>query len=307
MKNKVPLFLTAGLALLALTTMAQHEVVPLWPAGKVPNSIPSTVEEKSVTSGGIMRISGVTVPAYTVYLPAADKATGAAVLVCPGGGYSILAAEHEGSDLAVWFQQRGIAAFVLKYRLPNPAAMTNQHEVPLLDAMQAMKLIRQNAAKYKIEATKLGVMGFSAGGHLAATLSTHFNKGAGASEAARPDFSILLYPVITFNPALAHGGSRDNLLGAAKSDELIRYYSNELQVDATTPPAFLVHAQDDTGVPVENSIEYYLALRKNKVPVEMHLYPRGGHGFALRTDGKGSVASWPVSMENWLRANGWMK
>jgi acetyl esterase/lipase len=229
------------------------------------------------------------------------------VLVCPGGGYSILAAEHEGSDLAVWFQQRGIAAFVLKYRLPNPAAMTTQHEVPLMDAMQAMKLIRQNAAKYKIEANKLGVMGFSAGGHLAATLSTHFNKGAGASEAARPDFSILLYPVITFNSSLAHGGSRDNLLGAAKSDELIRYYSNELQVDATTPPAFLVHAQDDTGVPVENSIEYYLALRKNKVPAELHLYPRGGHGFALRTDGKGSVASWPLAMENWLRANGWMK
>lgn len=308
MKKNLRTLLTAGLSVLALTAMAQNEVVPLWPEGKVPHAIPNaSVVEKSETTNGIMRISGVTVPTMTAYIPAKDKATGAAVMICPGGGYAILAAEHEGSELAEWFKERGIAAFVLKYRLPNAKAMTNQHEVPLMDAMQGMKLIRQNAGKWNIDANKVGVMGFSAGGHLAATLSTHFNKGAGASEAAKPNFSILLYPVISFQPSISHGGSRDNLLGAAKSDELIRYYSNELQVDASTPPAFLVHAEDDKGVPVENSIEYYLALKKNNIPVEMHLYPTGGHGFSMRTNGKGSVANWPVAMEGWLQAMGWMK
>ncbi|QRR04198.1 alpha/beta hydrolase [Dyadobacter sandarakinus] len=288
--------------------MAQNETMNLWPEGKVPNFKASSVQEKSETdASGILRISGVTVPTITAYIAPKEKATGAAVMICPGGGYSILAASHEGSDFAKWFNERGISAFVLKYRLPDEKAMTHQHEVPLMDAMQAMKLIRQNAGKWNIDPSKIGVMGFSAGGHLAATISTHYHAGKNGSEEAKPNFSILLYPVVSFMPAISHGGSRDKLLGAEKSEELINYYSNELQVSEKTPPAFLVHAEDDGAVPVENSIEYYLALKKLKIPAEMHLYPIGGHGYGMRTEGKGSLSGWPAAMEGWLKSRGYMK
>jgi acetyl esterase/lipase len=297
-----------SLSALSFQSMAQTEVINLWPDGKIPNFKTSSVEEKSVTdASGILRISGVTVPTIAAYIAPKETATGAAVMICPGGGYGILAASHEGSDFAKWFNDRGISAFVLKYRLPNEKAMTHQHEVPLMDAMQGMKLIRQNAAKWNIDLNKIGVMGFSAGGHLAATLSTHHNMGEKASKDAKPDFSILLYPVISLQPSIAHGGSRDNLLGSEKSEELIKYYSNELQVSDQTPPAFLVHAMDDTGVPVENSIQYYLALKNKKIPAEMHLYPKGGHGYGMRTEGKGSLGNWPAAMEGWLKSLGYMK
>ncbi len=294
------LFLVSLIAL-SSGAFAQNETIPLWPAGKVPNAIANDVKEKSVTSGGITRISNVTVPDLVAYIPEKSKATGAAVMICPGGGYTILAYDHEGSDIAEWFKARGIAAFVLKYRLPNPALMTRQHEVPLMDAMQGMKYIRENAKKYNIKFDQIGVMGFSAGGHLASTLSTHFDRGPGASDLAKPNFAILMYPVVTFLPKYAHGGSRKNLLGADESPELEKYYSNELMVSSTTPPTLLVHAQDDTGVPVENSIDYFLALKEYKIPAEMHLYPTGGHGFALKTKGKGSVDTWTIAMENWLK------
>jgi acetyl esterase/lipase len=297
-----------SLSALSFQSMAQTEVINLWPDGKIPNFKTSSVQEKSVTdASGILRISGVTVPTIAAYIAPKETATGAAVMICPGGGYGILAASHEGSDFAKWFNDRGISAFVLKYRLPNEKAMTHQHEVPLMDAMQGMKLIRQNAAKWNIDLNKIGVMGFSAGGHLAATLSTHYNMGEKASNEAKPDFSILLYPVVSLQPSIAHGGSRDNLLGPEKSDELINYYSNELQVSDQTPPAFLVHAMDDTGVPVENSIQYYLALKNKKIPAEMHLYPKGGHGYGMRTEGKGSLGNWPAAMEGWLKSLGYMK
>ena len=302
------ILIVLGLSAASLQSMAQTEIIDLWPKGKVPNFKTSSVEEKSVTdANGILRISGVTVPTITAYIAPKEKATGAAVMICPGGGYGILAASHEGSDFAKWFNERGISAFVLKYRLPNEKAMTHQHEVPLMDAMQGMKLIRQNAGKWNIDLNKIGVMGFSAGGHLAATLSTHYNMGEKASEEAKPNFSMLIYPVISLSPELAHGGSRDNLLGPEKSEELIKYYSNEMQVSAKTPPAFLVHAMDDGAVPAENSIEYYLALKKLKIPAEMHLYPIGGHGYGFRTEGKGSLANWPAAMEGWLKAMGYMK
>ncbi|CAG5006343.1 hypothetical protein DYBT9275_03799 [Dyadobacter sp. CECT 9275] len=298
----------SGIMLISQTSLMAQTEFPLWPEGKVPNAIQNTITEKSATGAdGILRISGVTVPTLTSYIVPKNKATGAAVMICPGGGYGILAASHEGSDLARWFNARGISAFVLKYRLPNASAMEHQHEVPLMDAMQAMKLIRKDAAKWNISPDKIGVMGFSAGGHLAATLSTHFNMGAKASEEAKPNFSILLYPVISFMPPLAHNGSRDNLLGSEKSDELIKYYSNELQVSEQTPPAFLVHSINDSGVPVENSIAYAMALKKLKIPVEVHLYPKGGHGYGLRTDGKGSLAGWPAAMEGWLKDMGYMR
>ena len=294
-----------SLIALSLPALAQNETLMLWPAGKIPNAIPNSVEEKT-TNDGMLRISGVTVPSVTAFIPAKDKATGAAVMICPGGGYGILAAGHEGSELGEWFKARGIAAFVLKYRLPDPAAMIRQHEVPLLDAMQGIKLIRQNAKKYNIKPDQIGVMGFSAGGHLAATLSTHFDRGQFASEDAKPNFAILLYPVITFSKEYQHSGSRKKLLGADDSEELANYYSNELMVSPSTPPAFLVHAQDDKGVPIENSFDYFLALKKYDIPAELHAYPAGGHGFGMRTEGKGSVANWPAAMEGWLKSMGLM-
>lgn len=303
MKKILLSILTISLSMTGLTVMAQDQIIPLWQKGQIPNAIANDVKEETTHNGGIMRIGGVTEPTISVYLPK-DKSqmSGAAVLLCPGGGYSILAAGHEGSDLAKWFNERGVAAFVLKYRLPNEKAMNNQHQVPLLDAKQGMHLIRQNASKWGIDPAKVGVMGFSAGGHLAATLSTHFNSPPDASLETRPDFSILLYPVISFNPSISHGGSRDNLLGKAKSEELIRFYSNEEQVKEDTPPAFLVHSQDDKGVPVENSINYFLALKKFNIPAELHLYPTGGHGYALRTEGKGSVQNWPIALEGWMKS-----
>ncbi len=295
-------------------TMAQ-DVIKLWPDAAIPNAIPGkTVTEKSETGAdGILRISDVTVPTLTVYPATGANATGAAIMICPGGGYWILAASHEGSDVAKWFTERGITAFVLKYRLPNDQIMTHPEEVPLLDAMQGMKLIRQRAAQYKVDPNKIGIMGFSAGGHLASTLSTHYfrtNEAAATSaarpNAARPNFAILLYPVITFG-AKAHAGSREKLLGKNPSAEQIAYYSNELQVTDQTPPTLLVHATDDNVVPVENSIDYYMALKKAHVPAEMHLYPSGGHGFGLRTVGKGSVANWPDACQGWLKSLGYVK
>lgn len=281
-----------------------QEVIKLWPDGAIPNAVSgSQIAEKSeIDANGILRISNVSVPTLTAYLPSKDKATGAAIMICPGGGYSILAASHEGSDVARWFTSIGVAAFVLKYRLPNPELMKNQQEVPLMDAMQGITLIRQNAARYEINPEKIGVMGFSAGGHLAATLSTHYYRGPQASETAKPNFAVLLYPVITFGEK-AHIGSRDKLLGKLNtSPEMVAYYSNELQVTSQTPPTFLVHSEDDKGVPVENSINYYLACLKNGVPAEMHLYPMGGHGYGLRTAKFGSLNTWPEACKAWLTA-----
>jgi len=288
--------------------MAQNHVLPLWPEGQVPGYKASDVEQKSNTdASGILRISGVTIPTMDVYLPEKGKATGAAVLICPGGGYGILAASHEGSDIARWFNERGIAGIVLKYRLPNPKAMSPQHEMPLRDAMQAMRLIRQHAGEWAIDKDKIGVMGFSAGGHLASTLSTHYHRGQYGSEDAKPNFSILIYPVVTFGEINTHIGSRKNLLGPDSTAQLVKYYSNELWVDEKTPPAFLVHSMDDKTVPVENSINYYLALKKFNIPAEAHLYPQGGHGYGMRTAGKGSLEGWPAAMEAWLKSLGYIR
>jgi len=290
---------------MVLPPVYAQEIIKLWPDNAIPNAIPGAViTEKSETSDDILRISNVSVPTLTAYLPPAGKATGAAVMICPGGGYWILASGHEGEDVARWFNGMGITAFVLKYRLPDPAIMTKQYEVPLLDAMQGIRLIRQNAATYKIDPNKIGVMGFSAGGHLASTLSTHYFRGERADERAMPNFSILAYPVITFGNK-AHAGSRDKLLGDQKtSPELIAYYSNELQVTEKTPPTFLVHAEDDKAVPVENSILYYQACLAKNVPAEMHLYPKGGHGFGLRTAKFGSLNTWPDACKAWLSSLG---
>lgn len=280
---------------------AAQTVIPLY--DEIPNSKPSVNKEKSETTDGILRISHVSVPSLTMYTPP-GIATGTAVIICPGGGYGILAASHEGSDVAKLFNEWGVTAFVLKYRLPDDSIMKDKSIGPLQDAQRAIQLVRQNAAKWNIDPHKIGIMGFSAGGHLAATASTHFNKPVienANNISLRPDFSILAYPVISFTDSLSHIGSRNNLIGKNPSPEKIKEYSNELQVTAQTPPAFLVHASDDKGVKPENSISYYEALLKNNVRAELHLYQNGGHGFGLNN--KTTNDKWTERLKNWMLSN----
>lgn len=278
-----------------------QEVMPLY--DKVPGSKPGNIKETADTTNGILRIRNVSEPTLTIYRPEASQTNGTAVIICPGGGYAILAAGHEGSDVARMFASWGITAFVLKYRLPNSAIMVDKTIGPLQDAQRALQIVRQRAAGWGINPSRIGIMGFSAGGHLAATASTHFSTPviAGGAVSVRPDFSILIYPVISFTDSLMHKGSRDNLLGADLSPERILAYSNEKQVKADTPPAFLVHAGDDNVVPAGNSIAYYEALLRNHVPAELHLYQNGGHGFGLNN--RTTTDQWSERLKNWLKAN----
>ena len=227
-------------------------------------------------------------------------------MICPGGGYGILAYDWEGSDIARWLNSRGIAAFVLKYRLPGSKSNIVPHKSPLMDAQRAMRLVRSNAVKWNLDREKIGVMGFSAGGHLASTLSTHYDKGDPSNsdpveqESCKPNFSVLVYPVISFTEEFQHSGSRINLVGEDADEELVKYYSNELQVTEDTPPAILIHSDDDTAVPVENSISYYKALRANEISSELHIYPYGGHGYSLAI-GQGHLSTWPDRVIEWIR------
>ena len=291
------LFMKYTLAILLLLStshlFSQSMKINLWPEGEIPLSIKNNFQEQ-VVSTDIIRIGKVQVPQIEVYLPNKKIATGQAVIICPGGGYSILAYDWEGTDIAKLFNAHGIAALVLKYRLPDSLSSSRPEEVPLLDAQQAMRIVRKHAQDWNIQTNKIGVMGFSAGGHLASTLSTHFE------EDSKPNFSILIYPVISMQKNITHMGSRNNLIGKHPTDAIVNFYSNDLQVNAYTPPTFLIHASDDDGVPVENSLLYYQALRKNKVPVEMHIYPTGGHGFGLAT-GNRSLESWTALMIQWMR------
>jgi len=283
--------------------LAQNQIVPLWESD--PPNYRETGEVTIWDTSDIVRVRNVQKPDIAVFLPSKKNATGEAVIVCPGGGYSILAYDWEGSDIARWLNSRGITAFVLKYRLPLSKSNIVPHKSPLLDAQRAMRLVRFNAEKWNIDPGKIGIMGFSAGGHLASTLSTHFDGGDPVSSdpvermSCRPDFSVLVYPVITFTEEFQHSGSRINLLGEDADESLVRYYSNELQVTEDTPPAILIHADDDTAVPVENSIAYYEALRMKGVSAEMHIYPYGGHGFSLAI-GKGHLSSWPDRVIDWI-------
>jgi acetyl esterase/lipase len=287
-----PLFALLFL-LFTSNSFSQSMKINLWPEGKIPLRINNTIQEESISTD-IIRIGKVQIPQIEVYLPNKKSATGQGVIICPGGGYSILAYDWEGTDVAKLLNANGIAAFVLKYRLPDSLSSTAPNQVPLIDAKQAMRLVREKASEWNILPNKIGIMGFSAGGHLAATLSTHFEKDT------RPDFSILIYPVISMDKNITHMGSRTNLIGKNPTDAMIKLYSNELHVTGKTPPSFLIHATDDDGVPVENSLLYYQALKKNKVPAEMHIYPFGGHGFGL-ANGNKSLDSWPRLMINWLK------
>lgn len=288
--------------------LAAQTVLPLYP-GPVPNSRPSHVQETSVTlAGGGVRISHVVQPTLTVFRPAKDKANGTAVVICPGGGYARLSIDHEGYDVAQRLTELGVTAFVLKYRLPNAESQVDKSTAPLLDAQQALRLVRQRAGDYGVNPARVGILGFSAGGHLASTAGTHFEKPVGDDKtgvSVRPDFLVLLYPVISFSDTLMHAGSRTNLLGPAPTAEQVQRYSNERQVTARTPPAFLVHAQDDKTVKVQNSLRFYEACLHHRVPVEMHLYPQGGHGFGLHN--KTTKDQWFERLHNWLDAGGWLQ
>ncbi len=293
-----------SLLLMATVTQAQDHTLELWP-GLPPLQKEMDLKEESVREG-IVRISNVQKPTIEVYLPSKQIATGKAVLIFPGGGYQILAYDWEGTDFAKWLNSQGIAGIVVKYRLPKSASLSDPKEVPLLDAQRAMRLVRHHAADWDIDPAQIGIMGFSAGGHLASTLSTQYDHEIDRDRddidhhSARPDFSILVYPVISFRDAAAHSGSRNNLLGENASQELVDRFSSELQVTAETPTTFLVHAQDDEGVPIANSLLYYQALHRNQVKASLHIYPSGGHGFAFGL-GKGSVSGWRNELLNWIK------
>lgn len=287
---------------------AQQFQIKLWPDG-VPDSKNNTSYVESFTDdrGRSNRVVRVTEPDIAVYLPPKEKATGTAVLICPGGGYTCLAYDHEGFLVAKWLNDNGIAGVLLKYRLPSDKVMEHKEIGPLQDAQQAMRLIRINADKWNIDPNKIGVIGFSAGGHVASTLSTQFDRNvypANTSISARPDFSVLLYPVVTMNMDYTHKGSRVNLIGENPSEALIEQYSNELQVTDQTPPAFMVHSLDDRSVPIENSLNYYKGLKAHSVKGELHIFQQGGHGYGLDKK-QGTQLQWPAMLLKWLEMNGY--
>jgi pectinesterase len=277
----------------------KQQVIPLY-QNSVPNNKPVTDKEYSTFRDNVTRIAKVSNPTLTVFKP--DKPNGKAVIICPGGSYAILAFDKEGTRVAEEFNKWGVTAFVLKYRLPDDTINIDKSLAPLQDAQQAIRYVRTNAAQYGIDKNKIGIMGFSAGGHLASTTATHFNFKADVANvdttSVRPDFAILVYPVISFDSSFGHKGSRNNLVGMNASKEKIDFFSNELQVTHTTPPSFLVHAGDDGTVPVENSIRFYQACIKNQVPAELHLYPKGGHGYGMYN--KTTDDSWMERLRNWL-------
>lgn len=283
-------------------TLLAQEFLPLY-SGPIPNyiSVPDSV--KSVTTNGILRISNVSIPKYAFLKANNATKTAPCVIVCPGGGYSILAASHEGTDVARNLNAMGVHALVLHYRIPNGKAQINKSIAPIQDAQQAIRIVRQNALKWGIDPQKIGIMGFSAGGHLASTAATHFEKDYTAFNdqiSLRPDFQILLYPVITMKE-FGHQGSKNNLIGAKAKIDSVDLFSNELRVSSKTPKAFIVHASDDLAVPVKNSLVYAEALAYHGVSVALNVYPAGGHGFGMNN--KTTTDNWMDRLVNWLKDN----
>ena len=291
---------------MASTNFAQT-TIPLY-SGTIPNSKAAPNEETTEQHDGITIISKISLPTLSIFLPPKDKANGAAVVICPGGGYWVNASGHEGSDVANKFNEMGVTAFVLKYRIPNEATMTDKEIGPLQDAQQAIKVVRERAKEWNVDTNRIGIMGFSAGGHLAATAGTQYNTVGIPNEkhtSVRPDFMILIYPVISFQDLVGHVGSRDQLIGKQPSKEKIDEYSNELHVTEQTPPTFLVHASDDDGVNPNNSILFYQSLIKNNVSAELHIYQKGGHGFGMNN--KTTDDQWMDRCKNWMRSSGLLK
>jgi acetyl esterase/lipase len=264
----------------------------LWPAG-APGAVGDEERDK---------------PSITVRPAEPAKAGGCAVVVCPGGGYGALAADHEGRQIADWLNSLGVSAFVLKYRL----APRYRHPAPLADARRALRTVRARAAEWKIDPKRVGIMGFSAGGHLASSAGTHFDDGKADAadpierQSCRPDFMILCYPVITFEPPFAHMGSRNNLLGKDADAALVELFCNHKQVTERTPPTFLFHTSEDAAVPPENSILFYTALRKAKVPAELHIYEKGRHGVGLAQKDP-VLSTWPARAAAWMEQRGYLK
>ncbi|EON75281.1 Endo-1,4-beta-xylanase B precursor [Lunatimonas lonarensis] len=304
--KKLILLLFVSLQMTAVSAQFDPVLVPLYD-GDIPYRKASDQQEE-VQVSDIMVVRKVQEPTLQVFLPAKRNATGQAVIICPGGGYGVLAYDWEGLDIAKWLNGHGIVGIVLKYRLPSAENQTEPHLVPLSDAQRAMRLVRSRAAEWHIDPGKIGIMGFSAGGHLASSLATHFDGGdPSASDvvekfSCRPDFAILAYPVISFDPAYTHIGSRNNLIGQQPDSKWVEYFSNEKQVTSETPPSFLFHSQDDTVVPISHSIRFYEALTLHQVPAEMHLYPTGGHGFSLSVTKEGTQKGWMESCVQWLGA-----
>ena len=269
---------------------ASEKIELLWPAG-APGAKGQAENDK---------------PTLTICLPRADKAVGTAVVICPGGGYGHLAMSYEGVDVAHWFNSLGVAGIVLRYR---HAGTGYAHPAPLDDAQRAIRAVRAHAAEWKIKPDRIGIMGFSAGGHLASTAGTHFDKGHSDAadpvqhENCRPDFMILAYPVISFTTEFTHTGSLKNLLGPNPDPKLVESLSNEKQVTPETPPTFLFHTDADGGVAPENSVLFYLALRRAKVPAELHIYEKGPHGVGLAAK-LPATSSWPDRLADWMRGRG---
>ena len=244
----------------------------------------------------------------TSYLPPEDKANGTGVVVCPGGGYAFLAFDHEGKQVAEWLNARGVAAFVLHYRIVTKGRPAPLHPAArCMDVQRALRTVRSRAAEYHLKPDRIGVWGFSAGGHLASSAATHFDAGKRDADDpiervnCRPDFAILAYPVISMDPAVSHGGSRQNLLGKNPSPEIIELMSNDKQVTKQTPATFIFHTDDDAAVPVANSLLLYLACKKNGVSVEMHSYAHGNHGVGLALKDP-ILGTWPDRLEAWMRS-----
>lgn len=299
--------LSAASVVFAATPVAPNPlVIPLWD-GAPPNAQPAGVPfERAPEEGHLVWIHHVSNPSIEVRLPARGNATGQAVIVCPGGAYGGLAIDWEGTDFAGWLNSHGIAAIVLMFRSPVDGDVEHQKWlVPLLDAQRAIRLARAHATEWGIDPAKVGIMGFSSGGHLASTAGTHFDAGdANAADpidrlSSRPDFMVLVYPVISMQEGVTNAGTRQNLLGQNPPEDLVRRYSNELQVTNETPPTFLIHASDDRTVPVQNSLLFYDALLAHKVSAELHIYPKGDHGFSFGF-GKGRLQDWTQICARWL-------
>ena len=289
----------AALLVVAGNALPQPLEVPVWPNG-MPDS--NGITEPEVNDRCAANIS---TPTLSVYRAEPSNATRAGVLVIPGGGYGRVCLDHEGDAIARRLNQGGVTGFVLKYRLPN-----GHSTIPLRDAQQALKMIRAKAGEWGVDSNRVGVMGFSAGGHLASTVGTHFKEDIATElaiegQSVRPDFMVLVYPVVTLRDPFTHKGSRSNLLGPNPDESRVNAFSNELRVSAETPPTFIVHAMDDDVVPIENSLQLVDALRAQNVPAELHAFETGGHGFGLGSEGT-PAAAWPELCLNWLRRSGFL-
>lgn len=298
MNYKKWILLSVNLLLYYQLSYAQ-QVIPLYPK-KIPNSKISANEEQSTANDLVDTVTRkVSIPTLTIFLPSNKQTISSAVIICPGGGYGGLLTKREGTDVARVFAKLGVAVFVLKYRLPDDRIMEDKSIGPLQDALQALKIVRQNAGKWNIDIKKIGIMGFSAGGHLASSAGTHYDAQIIENDEKidlRPDFMVLVNPVISFSNEIGHIGSRNNLLGKSASLDKINFFSNELHVNQLTPQTFLVHTADDTVVSPENSFRFYHALRKTKVNAELHIYSEGEHGFLKK----------PLFEEWFGRAVNWM-